>query len=150
MNRAGMLSTLLCAVGCGSGPLTGAPESGPLSHAAARQVCAPWDGPAVSIVLASDSLAAETPTPPYVEFRIYQSADLLPGHTVQFTGNTSDSGSVLSCPSEGQCEVTDGGIDFDAPHPPAGLAGRYRALLGGRWLIGSFRAHWLQQRELCG
>ena len=150
MNRACLLTLAVCAASCGSGPATGSPESGSLAHAAARQVCAPWDGPGVSIVLASDSLAAEAPAPPYVEFRIYQSADLLSGRTVRFSGNTSDSGVVLNCAAEGHCDFTDGGIDFGALHPPADLPGRYRVLLGGHWVTGSFRAHWLQRRELCG
>jgi len=148
--RAGVLALAICTVSCGSVPATGFPESGPFPHATARQICAPWDGPGVSIALASDSLAAETPTPPYLEFRIYQSAELLSGRTVRFSGNTSDSGAVLMCATEGNCDFTEGGIDFGALHPPAGLTGRYRVLLGGRWVTGSFRARWLPRRELCG
>ncbi|MFI5209563.1 MAG: hypothetical protein ACHQ2E_03880 [Gemmatimonadales bacterium] len=149
MHRTWMLTLTLCAA-CGPAPAAGSPESGPFHYATARQICAPWDGPGVSIVLANDSLAAETPSPPYLEFRIYQSADLLSARTVRFSGNSSDSGAVMNCTAEGHCDFTDGSIDFGAVHATADLAGHYRVLLGGRWMTGSFRARWLVRRELCG
>jgi hypothetical protein len=150
MNRV-MLTALAIGVGgCGPAPGPGAPDSGPLAHAVARQTCAPWDGPAVSIVLAGDSLAAEIPSPPYVEFRIYRSIDLLSGRTVRFTRTSSDSGSVVSCGADGSCESTDGEIDFGAVREPADLTGRYRVLVAGRWVTGALRARWLTRRELCG
>lgn len=150
MNRTFLLVLAFCLSGCGSSPDSGAAETGPLSHAAARQICAPWDGPGISIVLAGDSLAAETPTPPYVEFRIFQSLEKLSGTTVAFTGSTSDSGSVLVCGADGHCDFTDGGLDIGAVNPPGDLTGHYRVLLGGRRLAGSFQARWIVRRELCG
>jgi hypothetical protein len=150
MKRTWLTALAVGVAGCGPAPGPGAPDSGLLAHAAARQTCAPWDGPAVSIVLAVDSLAAETPSPPYVEFRIYRSVELLSGRTVRFSGTSSDSGSVVNCGADGPCEFTDGEIDFGAVRVPDDLTGRYRVLMAGKWVTGAYRARWLDRRELCG
>jgi hypothetical protein len=150
MNRTLLAAFALGVAGCGPAPGPGAPDSGPLAHAAARQTCAPWDGPAVSIVLAGDSLAAEAPSPPYVEFRIYRSVERLSGRTLRFSGTSSDSGSVVNCSADGPCEFTEGEIDFRAVRVPADLTGRYRVLVAGRWMTGAYRARWLARREMCG
>jgi hypothetical protein len=150
MNRKILLALALGLPSCGSTPDSDPSGTGPLAHAAARQICAPWDGPGISIVLAADSLAAETPTPPYVEFRIFQSIDKLSGSTVTVTGTASDSGSVLACGADGHCDFTDGGLEFGVVNPPGDVTGQYHVLLGGRRLTGSFQARWIIRRELCG
>jgi hypothetical protein len=150
MNRLLLPVIAFTLVGCGSAPVRGAPASGPLSHAVARQTCAPWDGPAVSLVLAGDSLSAESVSPPYVEFRIYRSADQIAGQAFRFSVSSSDSGLALSCGGSERCDPVEAELEFDAVAPPRGLTGQYRLLLGGAWTTGSFRARWLARTEMCG
>ena len=150
MNRVLLPVIALVLVGCGSAPSRDIPESGPLSHAVARQTCAPWDGPAFSLVLAGDSLSAESVSPPYVEFRIYRSADLIAGQAFRFSVSSSDSGLALSCGGGERCDPVEAELKFDAVAPPGDLTGTYRLLLGDAWATGSFRARWLARTEMCG
>jgi hypothetical protein len=151
MRRTLLPALAICvAAGCGSAPGLGTPDSGPFRYATARAICAPWDGPGVAIVLAGDSVAADTPTPPYVEFRIFQSTAMLSGSTLRYSGSSSDSGSVVSCTDVEQCDFVDGELDFGAAKVPGDLTGRYRVRLAGQWIAGSFRARWLPRREMCG
>jgi len=137
-------------LGCGSVPARDSLESGPLSHAVAWRTCAPWDGPAVALVFAGDSVAAETPVRPYVEFRIDRSAELLSGQRVQFDGSGSDSGSAVICGATERCDPVKAELEFGTAAPPADLTGRYRVMLMGAWVQGAFRARWLARQEMCG
>lgn len=127
------------------------PESYPLAYY--HLDCAPWDGPAVSILLVREPMTEPWAPGTHLRLSIYSALPDLMGRTVSWTADQGTVGYAGRCEGEGPCE------------PAAAARIRIReAGDGGAWLVGdveltfanglreagAFRAQRLQRRVLCG
>jgi len=140
------------ALACAGEPVT--PSALPLNEfpfATAYPDCAPWDGPAVSIVLTSALDTAETETPPLVRVMVYDTAERLVGRTTVWP-NEAEVGSAVWCVADGDCAVADSGVVvLERLSGDTALVGRLRLVFVQRGLLdGAFHARWRPRIPLCG
>ena len=151
---AARLATLAAvALACRAEP-PATPSSEPLAdfpYAAASLDCAPWDGPAVGIVLTRTADTAQVPAAPYVRVMLYNSPNRLAGQTIGWPGD-AEVGSATWCVVGDDCVVADSGlVQIETVIGDSVLPGRLRlAFPGGARLDGSFRATWRPRVALCG
>ncbi len=137
---------------CAGEPVT--PSALPLNEfpfATAYPDCAPWDGPAVSIVLTPALDTAETETPPLVRVMVYDTAERLVGRTTVWPGD-AEVGSAVWCVADGDCAVADSGVVvLEHLSGDTALVGRLRLVFVQRGLLdGAFQARWRPRTPLCG
>ena len=98
----------------GSGGTTNSP---PLPFAAAHRDCAPWDGSAVRVILATQPVAVDSNgftsvSPPTLDLAVYTSLDLALGHRFEL-GSSGAGGqwtaSASWCGIEASCTSADNG-----------------------------------------
>ena len=86
--------------------------------------CAPWDGPAIAITLASETPQCErAPSGPYLSLGVWRGLPLRDGQVVKF-GSGTDNGYASRCAKENDCQRADSEED-PAPFgsgPPPGSA----------------------------
>jgi hypothetical protein len=129
-----------------------------LPHAYAHADCAPWDGPAVRIVLTPtpvpDSVVF-TPSRPALDLAVYASRTRSLGHRFEVQAQASGDGyrgRAAWCPAESACEPAQGGwILLEGDPADSALRGRYELQFRGRQAIrGRFTAAWRPVRMACG
>jgi hypothetical protein len=121
------------------------------SHSSIRGSCAPWDGPAIEIVLTQTPAACKQPSGPYLEIGVWRGLPIHAGQTVIFSP-TSDTGFATRCTKVGDCNRAESGtIVFERYQDGSGAAGRYELhFKSGDTLKGTFDAKWCHGRVLCG
>jgi hypothetical protein len=112
--------------------------------------CAPWDGPAIAILLtahAADSLDAGFPM---VRLMIYPRGDVVAGHTYRWP-EVPEMAAANRCDSAGACEAASSGEITLSEVRADTAVGRARLLFAnGTEIVGGFRAAWLNRRVMCG
>jgi hypothetical protein len=123
----------------------------PFSYSSIRSSCAPWDGPAIEIVLTQKPAECKEPRGAYIEIGVWRGFPIHAGQTVTFSP-TSDTGFATRCAKADNCKRAESGtIVFERYQDGSGAAGRYELRFkGGETLRGTFDAKWCQLRVFCG
>jgi hypothetical protein len=149
-------STLLCAVAC----LACAPDgvswssSGtgfPLAYF--HDDCAPWDGPALTIILSHEELEPYQASFPSVRITSYRPPPQLAGSAFEWSGIAQDQGHAMWCDTEDACRsAASVRVRFDRAQPvPGEIAGQlHLEFEGGQVLEGAIKAVRLPLQMLCG
>jgi hypothetical protein len=119
--------------------------------ATASPSCAPWDGPAVAILLTATADTLPPAAAPYLNVGLYDSRDRLLRRTISWPAET-EVGGASWCVDGDDCMAADSGVvRLDAVEDDSVLAGRLRLHFpGGAVLDGSFRATWRPRTAICG
>lgn len=150
--RAGLAWLLLPLAACGAPFPTDPPEGYPYAYALVD--CAPWDGPAVTILLMTrpapaDSLAV---TWPHVSVSVWRSRTTLAGQTFAWPSDRQV-GAATRCTSEAACEAASSGrVTFAPETADTLLRGSVELRFAGADSIlrGAFRASWRRTHVMCG
>lgn len=143
-------STVLCAMlclSCASGPTE-------YSRAYVYDACAPWDGPALTLLLTHAEL--EDPfeeSVPNVQVTSYRPPPVLAGGSFEWEGDAPDLGYARWCEFIDSCwSATSVRVRFDRAQPSADeLSGQVSLVFeGGRAVSGAFTAARLPLQMLCG
>jgi hypothetical protein len=132
------------------GELAELPE--PFLHATAMQDCAPWDGPAVSILLTAEPLdSGLTPKAPYLRLAVWKDLGALQD-AVFIWPSEEQVGSASYCAEENSCEAAlTGLIQFRKLGADSSLAGEFELTFANEEpFSGGFLARWLPHTMLCG
>lgn len=113
--------------------------------------CAPWDGPAIAIILTSHALDSLEIPHPYVRVVIYPREESLTGRTYRWPADP-EMAAGTRCVSADSCDpATAGQITVGTVRPDSALEGRVQLrFASGEQISGGFRAVWLQRRVMCG
>ena len=147
MNRACIASAafgLLAAV-----TVAGAASEPRLSPAMAWLDCAPWDGPAFTVVVGRHGATGVDPSRPWLRISIWQEAGTRHGVTYRFPDIDGKTGAVeyggTAFPS-----VT-GTVTFPRAVSGEGIAGSFDFVTpNGRHLSGRFHGGWSPRTAMCG
>ena len=143
----------LTMIACGTEP-SDTPSAQPLREfpfATARPDCAPWDGPAVGILLTTTADTVPPAGAPYLYVGLYDTRDRLLRRTIRWPAEPVEGGASW-CSDGDHCTPADSGIvRLDALEGDSALAGRLRLVFpGGAVLDGSFRGTWRPRAAMCG
>jgi len=119
-------------------------------YATIAHTCAPWDGPALAVVLSSAAGCASVPGP-FIRISLWHELPPTAGKTISFaTGNSN--GQASRCLKPNACEAaTSGSVVFDVVDEGKNAYGRYELhFKDGSIESGSFEATWCENRALCG
>ena len=119
-------------------------------YATLGHTCAPWDGPALSVVLSN--VAGCVPlTVPYIQIALWRDLPPKAGKSLSFDIRNSN-GQASRCLKPNECEAaTSGSVVFDIADEGKEAKGRYELhFKDGGIEFGSFEAQWCQNRALCG
>lgn len=122
----------------------------PYAYAAAD--CAPWDGPAVTILLTARPADSNAVSGPHVSISVWRSATALAGQTVAWPSD-QQVGAATRCTSDAGCELArTARVTFAPASPDTTLGGSVELTFAGADSIlrGTFRANWLRTRAMCG
>lgn len=156
MNHPTLVGTLLLGaiggIGCdtSSGLAPPAPPAGyPLAYV--MHDCAPWDGPAIAIVLTAHPLDSLDAAPPLLRLVIYPRGESMTGHTYRWPSDP-ETAVGTRCTTEDSCEMaTAGQVTLGVVSPETAVDGRVLLrFASGEEIAGGFRAVWLQRRVMCG
>jgi hypothetical protein len=113
--------------------------------------CAPWDGPAVTIVFTRDSTPPDSVRPPYFSVSLWKGRDQLSGHEWRWPGDENIGGASL-CGEAGTCQAAAGGtVWLDRTDAGSPVTGGLRLEFGGQpSLEGRFTAAWRPRQAVCG
>ncbi len=114
--------------------------------------CAPWDGPAVAMTVATKPFVPKHASePPYLNINIWKDLPHYDGQTIELT-STSSAGSASRCLKESQCELaTSAEIRIDHFKTGSGATGHYELRFkSGETLSGNFDLTWVDTRMICG
>jgi hypothetical protein len=119
-------------------------------HATVAQTCAPWDGPALAVVLSNTAGCAPLKVP-YIQISLWRDLPPKAGQTFSFDIRNSN-GLASRCLKPNECEAaTSGSVVFDIVDEGKEARGRYELhFKDGGIEGGSFEAEWCQNRSLCG
>lgn len=114
--------------------------------------CAPWDGPALTLVFAAAGADPAAPGVPHLRISTYRPPSVLPGSSFDWRGTDHNYGHAELCRSEGACEVPHAvEVEFDALLNDGSLRGELSVgLIDGRVISGAFEAEVVQTTFLCG
>lgn len=157
MNALVRLATgLSLLTGCREAPELTIPSSPPagLEVSWAFDDCAPWDGAATTIYLAS-RMASEPENSPYPHawVSLYRPALDVAGRIFRWDKDDKDTGGAMWCEAEGQCEAATKAVVRvrQSEGKAAGLSGVVDlAFPSGVQVRGGFRAVWIEYEFLCG
>jgi hypothetical protein len=130
----------------------GTPANLKYSYGWIQRTCAPWDGAAIGITLATKPVECKrTPAFPYINMGVWKGLPIHDGQVVKFTA-ISDIGFASRCSNENNCERAESGeITFDTFKEGTSAAGRYELhFKGGDVVSGKFDVKWCEFREFCG
>jgi len=114
--------------------------------------CAPWDGPAVTILLTTRPADSIAVVGPRVSISVWRSATELPGQTVAWPSD-KQVGAATRCTTDADCEpARSARVTFAPASPDSVLGGTVELTFAGADSIlrGTFRASWLRTRVMCG
>jgi hypothetical protein len=119
-------------------------------YATVGQTCAPWDGPALAIVLSNTAGCAPL-TFPHIQISLWRDLPPKAGQTFSFDIRNSN-GQASRCLKPNECEAaTSGSVVFDIVDEGKEAKGRYELhFKDGGIEGGSFEAEWCENRALCG
>jgi hypothetical protein len=119
-------------------------------HATVAQTCAPWDGPALAVVLSHTAGCAPL-TFPYIQISLWRDLPPKAGKAFSFDIRNSN-GQASRCLKPNECEpATSGSVVFDIVEEGKEAKGRYELhFKDGGIEGGSFEAEWCPNRALCG
>jgi len=119
-------------------------------YATVAQTCAPWDGPALAVVLSNTAGCAPLKFP-YIQISLWRDLPPKAGQTFSFDIRSSN-GQASRCLKANECEAaTSGSVVFDIVDEGKSAKGRYELhFKDGGIEGGSFEAEWCQNRALCG
>lgn len=141
-----LLALVLGLGGCAAGA-DGAPGV-EWPYAEARADCAPWDGPATTIILSESPIGDSLPGA-YLEISVYRSLTRVAGRT-SIEGEPASTMSARMCQGNTPCIAADAGW-VDLTEADSTLVGRYRLrLIDGRTLTGAISAPIRNRQTLCG
>jgi hypothetical protein len=141
------------AAGCtaSSSDLGDLPEQ--YTHAVALLDCAPWGGPAVTILLTTQAVTESTSMieTPHLRLSVWRSPEVLEDAAIAWPANPAEAAASW-CENENVCEAARAGtIHFRALMVDSIAAGEFRLAFAARdSVVGGFRAGWLRRRMLCG
>jgi hypothetical protein len=119
-------------------------------YATVAQTCAPWDGPALAVVLSNTPGCAPLKAP-YIQISLWRDLPPKAGQTFSFDIRSSN-GQASRCIKPNECEAaTSGSVVFDIVDEGKRAKGRYELhFKDGGIEGGSFEAEWCPNRALCG
>jgi hypothetical protein len=119
-------------------------------HATIVHTCAPWDGPALAVLL-SNTAGCAPATTPYVQISLWRDLPPKAGKTFSFDIRNSN-GQASRCRKPNQCEpASSGSVAFDIVDEGKSAKGHYELhFKDGSIESGSFEAAWCESRALCG
>jgi hypothetical protein len=118
-------------------------------HATVAQTCAPWDGPALAVVLNNTAGCAPL-TFPYIQISLWRDLPPKAGKTFSFDIRNSN-GQASRCLKPNECEpATSGSVVFDIVDEGKEVKGRYELHFKDGIEGGSFEAPWCPNRSFCG
>ena len=131
---------------------SGVPSDSKYSYGLIQRTCAPWDGAAIALTLATKPVECKrVPTSDYLNIGVWRGLPIHDGQTVKFT-SVSDDGFASRCSKANNCERAESGeITFDTFKEGASATGHYELhFKGGETLSGKFDVKWCEFREFCG
>jgi len=119
-------------------------------YATVAQSCAPWDGPALAVVLSHTAGCAPL-LAPYIQISLWRELPPRAGKTFSFDASNSN-GQASRCLRPNECEAaTSGSLVFDIVVEGKQAKGRYELhFKDGGLESGNFDAEWCPNRALCG
>jgi len=149
-----LIAAALTVIACGTEP-SPTPSAQPLPEfpfALATPDCAPWDGPAVGILLSTTADTAVSAAAPYLYVGLYDTRDRLVRRTIRWPAERVTGGASWCVAAGDTCMAADSGVvRLDAAEGDSVLPGRLRLVFpGGAVLDGSFRARWRPRTAMCG
>jgi hypothetical protein len=129
-------------------PLPSAPHH--FRYATVVQTCAPWDGPALAVML-SDTADCAPVKASYIQISLWRDLPPTAGKTFSFDIRNSN-GQASRCLKPNECEAaTSGSVVFDIVEEGKKAKGRYELHFKDDSIeSGSFEAEWCENRALCG
>lgn len=119
--------------------------------------CAPWDGPATTVFLASampETITTRSPSYPHLWISLYYPRSELPGRTLEWSPNEQNVGGAMRCVADGECETaTEARVRVHRMTPGDGrLSGEISLVFpDGSVVEGGFRAELAEQPPfVCG
>jgi hypothetical protein len=148
-----LLVAILLLAGCRPGPPSDLPAE-PLAGFPVAQAgpdCAPWDGPAVTILFSTESVHPESIRAPYLRVSLWQNLEGLTGRAWRWPV-AEQIGAASWCLTDEDCRAaTTGAVWLEAVGPDSTVAGRLRLEFADQpVLAGSFRAVWRPRVVGCG
>ena len=127
-------------------------ELTPYPYAYARRDCAPWDGPAFSVVLTDTPAQPDSLTTSFLRIAVWRGIESAIGRTLAWEGTTSQVGTASRCQADGRCEeASRGEIRVEWRTADSLLGGEFRVDFGRtRSERGRFTAAWVPDRVMCG
>jgi hypothetical protein len=119
-------------------------------YATVVQTCAPWDGPALAVLLSNTAGCAPL-KPPYIQISLWRDLPPKTGKTFSFDIRNSN-GQASRCLKPNECEAaTSGSVVFDIVDEGKRATGSYELHFKDDSIErGSFEALWCESRALCG
>jgi hypothetical protein len=144
--------TLLLLACIGAGESRGAVRGHRWTDATLTPSCAPWDGQAVSLLLADSGPAPPEERRPLIAIQVYRSMSEVMPASISFDSKDSRTGTSFVCGEAGDCRPAQStAIRLDAPSADGTVSGRYRLDLGdGHRESGTFLARLVGQHNFCG
>jgi hypothetical protein len=131
------------------------PPPAGFQFASAAPDCAPWDGPAVTILLSnhpgSDTAGIAENVRPLIRVVLYPRGTGVTGQKFHWPADP-EMAVGQRCPAEGECETaSDGEVDVLPSPADSALEGSLRLHFpDGTTVSGGFHATWHPRRMLCG
>lgn len=147
-----LAATVLCVLlGCASSDVPAElPE--PFTDATAMRDCAPWDEPAVSILLTTHTIdSTQQVELPYARLTVWRGLETLAGGVFVWPADEMlATGSW--CDTENHCESAQSGmIEIHAVGDDSSITGDFElAFASGEPVAGGFQAVWLNRQVACG
>ena len=138
---------VLVAAGCAQ---SGAASTYP--HALIMASCAPWDGPAIGLILsAKPASCGKAADGPYLSIYIWRDLPTSGPKTIDFK-ESGDNGGASRCTGANDCQrATTGRLIFTKYDQNGEVDGSYEFhFKDGSVEQGSFKAEWCHERVMCG
>jgi hypothetical protein len=124
-------------------------DSVPTEYPTARVLvdCAPWDGPALTVLLANSTSDSTTFEGEHMTISVWRGIAGLAGTRI----NLAKEGAAARCDATGECiAALSGWVRFDHVDRDDHATGRFLIDFADSTVSGSFDAKWLRRRVLCG
>ena len=122
-----------------------------LPFASIQSQCAPWDGPAIGIILSAHETRCGEQTYPSLKVSINRD---LPSHAPKLYNLKPGLDAVVAsyCPVQDECQVIQSGtLKFESYRAGKNASGSYNLIApDGKIFKGTFRASWCVNKMLCG